>query len=107
MKVFVTGGLGQIGSHVVEMLLERGDQVVTIDNLATGRREHLTDHPNLTVIIDSISNRPLLEKLIGDFRPDALVHAACSYKDPDDWYSDTLTNCVGGALLVDLAKNVT
>jgi len=104
MKVFVTGGLGQIGSHVVEMLLERGDQVVTIDNLATGRREHLTDHPNLTVIIDSISNRPLLEKLIGDFRPDALVHAACSYKDPDDWYSDTLTNCVGGALLVDLAK---
>lgn len=104
MKVFVTGGLGQIGSHVVEMLLERGDEVVTIDNLATGRREHLTDHPNLTVIIDSISNRPLLEKLIGDFRPDALVHAACSYKDPDDWYSDTLTNCVGGALLVDLAK---
>ena len=104
MKVFVTGGLGQIGSHVVEMLLERGDEVVTIDNLATGRREHLTDHPNLTVIIDSISNRPLLEKLIGDFRPDALVHAACSYKDQDDWYSDTLTNCVGGALLVDLAK---
>ncbi len=104
MKVFVTGGLGQIGSHVVEMLLERGDQVVTIDNLATGRREHLADHPNLTVIIDSISNKPLLEKLIGDFRPDALVHAACSYKDPDDWYSDTLTNCVGGALLVDLAK---
>jgi nucleoside-diphosphate-sugar epimerase len=33
-----------------------------------------------------------------------VIHAACSYKDPDDWYNDTLTNCVGGAILVDAAK---
>ena len=38
MKVFVTDGLGQIRSHIIEMLLERDDQVVAIDNLATGRR---------------------------------------------------------------------
>jgi nucleoside-diphosphate-sugar epimerase len=104
MKAFVTGGLGQIGSHVVEMLLERGDEVVVVDNLATGRIEHLAEHPNLKLVIDSIANKPLMEELIGDFRPDALVHAACSYKDPDDWYNDTLTNCVGGSLMVDLAK---
>ncbi|MBU4597006.1 MAG: NAD-dependent epimerase/dehydratase family protein [Desulfarculus sp.] len=104
MKVFVTGGLGQIGSHVVEMLLARGDEVVVVDNLATGRREHLDGHPKLKVVIDSIANRPLMEEFIGDFRPDAIVHTACSYKDPDDWYNDTLTNCVGGALMVDLAK---
>jgi UDP-glucose 4-epimerase len=104
MKIVVTGGLGQIGSHVVEMLLARGDQVVVIDNLATGRREHLSDHPQLKVVIDSIANKPLMEELFEDFRPDAVVHAACSYKDPDDWYNDTLTNCVGGSLMVDLAK---
>ena len=104
MKVFVTGGLGQIGSHTIEMLLERGDHVVTVDNLATGRREHLADHPNLTVVIDSIANKPLMDKLIGDFKPDAIVHTACSYKDPDDWYNDTLTNCVGGAIMVDAAR---
>lgn len=104
MKVFVTGGLGQIGSHVVEILLKRGDEVVVVDNLATGRIEHLAKHPKLKVVIDTIANKPLMEQLIGDFRPDALVHAACSYKDPDDWYNDTLTNCVGGALMVDLAK---
>ena len=104
MKIFVTGGLGQIGSHVVEMLLERGDQVITVDNLATGRREHLSNHPNLTVVIDSIANKPLMDKLIGDFKPDAIVHTAASYKDPDDWYNDTLTNCVGGANMVDAAK---
>lgn len=104
MKVFVTGGLGQIGSHVVEMLLERGDQVIAVDNLATGRREHLEDHQNLTVVIDSIANKEAMDKLIGDFKPDAIVHTAASYKDPDDWYNDTLTNCVGGANMVDAAK---
>jgi nucleoside-diphosphate-sugar epimerase len=104
MKLLVTGGLGQIGSHVAEMALERGDTVVVVDNLATGRREHLADHPKLTVVIDSIANKPVMEKLFADFKPDAVVHTAASYKDPDDWYNDTLTNCVGGALMVDLAK---
>ena len=104
MKVMITGGLGQIGSHVAEMLLERGDEVLVIDNLATGRREHLADHSRLNVVIDTIANRDLMYGLMAEFKPDAVVHAACSYKDPDDWYNDTLTNCVGGAILVDAAK---
>jgi len=104
MKIFVTGGLGQIGSHVIEMLLACGDRVVTMDNLATGRREHLNEHKNLVVVIDSIANKVLVDQLVGDFRPDAIVHTAASYKDPDDWYNDTLTNCVGGANVIDAAK---
>jgi len=104
MKVLVTGGLGQIGSHVTEMLLERGDEVLVIDNLATGRREHLTDHPKLKVVIDTIADRELIDDLVSGFRPDAIVHTAASYKDPDDWYNDTLTNCVGGSNMVDAAK---
>ena len=39
MKVMITGGLGQIGSHIAEMMLDRGDEVLVIDNLATGRRD--------------------------------------------------------------------
>jgi nucleoside-diphosphate-sugar epimerase len=104
MKALITGGLGQIGSHIAEMMLERGDEVLVIDNLATGRREHLKDHPKLTVVIDSIANRELIMRLFEEFKPDAVVHAACSYKDPDDWYNDTLTNCVGGANIVDASK---
>ena len=41
MRAFITGGLGQIGSHIAEMLLDRGDKVVVLDNLETGRAEHL------------------------------------------------------------------
>ena len=61
MKILVTGGCGQVGSHVVELLLGRGDQVLAIDNLATGRREHLKDHQNLEVLIDTIADKELID----------------------------------------------
>ncbi len=104
MKAFVTGGCGQIGSHVIEMLLERGDEVLTIDNLATGRREHLEDHNNLRVVIGTVVDKKLIDELVSDFRPDVLIHTAASYKDPEDWYNDTMTNCVGGANVITAAK---
>jgi UDP-glucose 4-epimerase len=62
MKVLVSGGCGQVGSHVVELLLKRGDSVIAIDNLATGRREHLAEHTNLKLIIDTIANKALIDK---------------------------------------------
>ena len=104
MKVFVTGGAGQVGSHVVEMLLERGDAVLAIDNYATGRPEHLELHARLRVVAGSIADKGLVDGLVGDFKPDVLVHTAASYKDPEDWYSDTTTNAVGGANLIKAAK---
>lgn len=104
MKALITGGLGQIGSHVAELLLARGDDVLVIDNLATGRREHLADQPRLKVVIDTIADRALVHRLVGDFLPDVIVHAACSYKDPDDWCGDTLANCFGGAALLEAAQ---
>lgn len=104
MKVFITGGLGQIGSHVAELLLSRGDKVLVVDNLATGRKEHLEDHPNLKVVIDTIADRASVDRMMGEFSPEVVIHAAASYKDPADWLNDTLTNCVGGANMVDSAK---
>ena len=104
MKILISGGCGQVGSHVAELFLQRGDQVIAIDNLATGRREHLADHKNLTVIIDTIANKELVDKIVSEFKPDAIVHTAASYKDPEDWYNDSLTNCVGGSNLIHAAK---
>lgn len=104
MKALITGGCGQIGSHVAEMMLERGNEILVIDNLATGRREHLVEHPKLQVVIDTIANKELVDSLVAGFRPDVIIHTAASYKDPNDWYNDTLTNCVGGANIVMAAK---
>ena len=104
MKFLITGGLGQIGSHITEMLLDRGDEVIVIDNLETGRREHLQNNENLTIYINTIANRDEVFSIVQSSKPDVIVHAAASYKSPNDWYNDTLTNCVGGCNIIEAAK---
>ncbi|MEO8187622.1 MAG: NAD-dependent epimerase/dehydratase family protein [Burkholderiaceae bacterium] len=104
MRVYLTGACGQVGSHVAEMLLERGDEVFGIDNLATGRKEHLPAHPRLKLLIDTIADRDVVASTIEAFKPEVIVHTAASYKEPDDYYNDTLTNCVGAANLLTAAK---
>jgi len=46
MKAFVTGGAGFIGSHLVDKLISRGDDVTVFDNLTSGKREFLEQHLN-------------------------------------------------------------
>ena len=42
MKILITGGAGFIGSHLTDALIGRGDEVVVLDDLSTGRRENLS-----------------------------------------------------------------
>ena len=49
MRAVVTGGAGFIGSHVVDALLERGDEVVVVDDLSSGRREWIPAAAKLVV----------------------------------------------------------
>jgi len=56
MKSIVTGGAGFIGSHVVEQLLKRGDEVVVIDNCSTGRPENLDGFDGARLVQDDISS---------------------------------------------------
>jgi UDP-glucose 4-epimerase len=48
--VIVTGGAGFIGSHVVDLLVERGYRVRVVDSLVAGKREHVNKHASLEVI---------------------------------------------------------
>ncbi len=52
-RILVTGGAGFLGSHLIDRLLERGDEVVCVDNLFTGTKrniDHLHDHPRFEFI---------------------------------------------------------
>ncbi|HET9961556.1 MAG TPA: NAD-dependent epimerase/dehydratase family protein [Nitrospiraceae bacterium] len=104
MKVLITGGAGFIGSHLTERLLARGGEVLVIDNYATGRRDNLASHRHLTVVEGTIADERLVDKAHVGFKPDVVVHAAASYKDPDNWTEDALTNVVGTANVVQAAK---
>jgi UDP-glucose 4-epimerase len=97
MKVLITGGAGFIGSHLADRLLGRGDDVLVIDNYATGRRDNLDPRPGLTVVEGTIANRALVDETFADFRPDVVVHAAAAYKDPANWIEDANTNVLGSA----------
>ena len=85
MKIFITGGSGFIGSHLADHLLARGDEVLVIDNFATGRRDNLSPHKNLQVVEDTICNEKVVNELMESFQPDLVIHAAASYKDPTNW----------------------
>ncbi|OGW54946.1 MAG: nucleotide sugar epimerase [Nitrospirae bacterium RBG_13_43_8] len=99
MRVLITGGAGFIGSHLADRLLIRGDEVLVIDNYATGRRDNLVPHPNLRVVEGTIADSSLVFDLCEHFKPDVVVHAAASYKDPGNWEEDVRTNILGGAIV--------
>ena len=106
MKILITGGSGFIGSHLTERLLARGDEVFVIDNYATGRRDNLTPHPNLQILEGTIADADLVRKAFESFQPEKVVHAAASYKDPNNWAEDGRTNVVGTANIVQAAQSV-
>jgi UDP-glucose 4-epimerase len=79
MKALITGGAGFVGSHLAEALIERGDEVFVIDNLATGsieNIEHLKPHASFHYAIESILNEPVLAELVD--RVDVVFHLAAA-----------------------------
>ena len=104
MRVLITGGAGFIGSHLADRLLERGDEVLAIDNYATARRDNLREHANLTVVEGTIVDADVVRSAVDSFSPEVVAHAAASYKDPENWSEDAATNAVGTANVVKAAK---
>ena len=105
MKIFVSGAAGQVGSHVVDEALGRGDEVVGIDNFETGRPEHVVKNAKYRFVQGSIGDTSLINQVFEDFKPDVVVHTAAAYKDPDDWATDVETNTKGMVNLVSASKN--
>ncbi|MCI0395968.1 MAG: NAD-dependent epimerase/dehydratase family protein [Chloroflexi bacterium] len=104
MKVLVTGGAGFIGSHVVDLYLENGYEVVVVDNLSTGRLANL--NPTATFYNMDIRS-PRLGELFDQERPDFVSHHAAqidvrrSVADPG---YDAEVNIIGSINLLECAR---
>jgi UDP-glucose 4-epimerase len=72
MRALVTGGAGFIGSHLVDALVERGDEVHVVDNFATGRRENLND----AATVHEHDIRMPLGPVFAAARPEQVFHLA-------------------------------
>ncbi|MDX6475474.1 MAG: UDP-glucose 4-epimerase, partial [Gaiellaceae bacterium] len=103
-KILVTGGAGFIASHITDRLVERGDEVVVIDNFATSRRDTLKERDGLRLVEGTIADAEHVDALFEEFRPATVVHAAASYKDPENWEEDVRTNSLGTVNVVRAAE---
>jgi len=79
MRALITGGAGFIGSHIADSLVERGDRVVLLDDLSTGRLaniEHLNGRPDVEFVLGSILNSDLVDHVVSGV--DAVFHLAAA-----------------------------
>jgi UDP-glucose 4-epimerase len=74
VRALVTGGAGFIGSHVADALVERGDDVWVLDNLASGKPENINEHALL--VEADIRDAAAVERAFADARPDVCFHLA-------------------------------
>jgi len=76
MKVLVTGGAGFIGSLLVDKLVERGDSIVVVDNLSTGKKENLNVSAKFYEL--DIANHDLLNLVFEKEKPEMVFHLAAN-----------------------------
>lgn len=87
-KILVTGGLGFIGSHLVEALVDRGYRVHVLDNLSTGYRENLAAVPadKLQIFIGDVADATQVKKAMAGcdyvFHEAAIASVPLSLQDP-------------------------
>lgn len=77
MRTLVTGGAGYVGSHVVDALVTRGDEVWVLDNLSTGKManvEHLVGEERFHFVRGTILDGPLVDRLVAEV--DLVYHLA-------------------------------
>src|SRR2546425_4898353 len=97
-RILITGGAGCIGSELAEVLVGRGQDVVVVDNLSSGRIEHLEalrDRPGFTFVQEDLLDQTLLDRVMPGI--DTVFHLAANSEVKDTQ---------GGSTGRDLEQNV-
>ena len=105
MRAIVTGGAGFIGSHVVHALADRGDEVVVLDNLSSGRRESVNAAAEL--VVGDVRDEEAVGAAFDRARPEVCFHLAAqadvrvSVERPD---YDCEVNVLGTVRILEAAR---
>jgi UDP-glucose 4-epimerase len=95
-KILVTGGAGYIGSQMVDLLIQRGYEVIVLDNLATGFREAVDEKAKL--VVGDFGDQKLLDRLFSQHKFAAVMHFAAfievgeSVNNPVKYYQNNVEN---------------
>jgi UDP-glucose 4-epimerase len=77
MRALVTGGAGFIGSHVVDALVGRGDRVLVLDDLSSGRRENLSEAAEgAELLVGNITDADAVAEAFARAKPELVLHLA-------------------------------
>lgn len=106
MRLLITGGAGCLGANLVEEYLPQGQEILVIDNFATGSREVLASLSGIEVVDATVADRDLVDEAFARFAPTHVIHSAASYKDPNDWREDAATNVTGTINVVEASRRV-
>jgi UDP-glucose 4-epimerase len=101
LRAVVTGGAGFIGSHVVDALLARGDEVLVLDDLSSGKRENVPDGARLEVVDVREPLEAHFEGAEACFHLAAQVDVRVSVERPAD---DAATNILGTIRVLEAAR---
>jgi UDP-glucose 4-epimerase len=105
MRILVTGGAGFIGSHVVDALIKRGHEVSVVDDLSTGKREHL--NPRAKFYHLDIRDAHHLEEVFAAERPEIVNHQAARANVRESMAKPVLyaeVNVIGSLNLLELSR---
>ena len=104
MKILITGGAGFIGSHLSELLISEGNQVIALDNQSTGSVKNLNPISNLEVIEGSILDSNLVETLMSKVTVCFHLAAALGVKNIVEHPLESLeTNIKGSEIVLNTA----
>ena len=104
MKILITGGAGFIGSHLSELLISEGNQVIALDNQSTGSAKNLNPSSNLEVIKGSILDSNLVDSLMSKVTVCFHLAAALGVKNIVEYPLESLeTNIKGSEIVLNAA----
>jgi UDP-glucose 4-epimerase len=104
VKILITGGAGFIGSHLAELLISEGNQVIALDNQSTGSAKNLYPRSNLEVVEGSILDSNLVDSLMSKVTVCFHLAAALGVKNIVEYPIESLeTNIKGSEIVLNAA----